>query len=101
MVFVVTDASNLYRRLLKRGTEDAQRIISRLSMAKEECTRMESYDSVLLNDDLDTSTQKMMQFMDGRRIKDEFDIEEFKEEIDRIIRKLESSEVLCSRKSSD
>lgn len=40
-VFVVTDASNLYRRLLKRGTEDAQKIISRLSMAKEECTRKE------------------------------------------------------------
>lgn len=39
--------------------------------------------------------------MDGRRIKDEFDIEEFKEEIDRIIRKLESSEVLSSRESSD
>lgn len=87
-IFVVTDAKRLYRRLLNRGTEDLHKIKSRLSTAKEECNHMQSYESIIYNDNLDTSIEKMLQFVDGRRLNDEFDIERFQREIDEIIWKL-------------
>ena len=52
------------------------------------CNHMQSYESIIYNDNLDTSIEKMLQFVDGRRLNDEFDIERFQREIDEIIWKL-------------
>jgi guanylate kinase len=53
LLFVSTpNASELERRLLKRGTEDEDRIRSRLERATEEAEGMVDYDYMVINDDL-------------------------------------------------
>ena len=48
----------LENRLRNRATESAERIESRLAKAKKELIRADEFDHILLNDDLETSTEK-------------------------------------------
>ncbi len=49
----------LERRLRGRGTESEEAVRRRLERAGEECSYMEKYDYILVNDDLDTCVRQM------------------------------------------
>ena len=53
----------LERRLVNRGTEDAQTIERRLEAAKVELSRKDEYDFVLMNDDLDVAAQQLAAYV--------------------------------------
>lgn len=55
LIFITTkDVSTLRERLTNRGTESPEVINKRLARAAEEATSMESYEFIVVNDDLDT-----------------------------------------------
>ena len=53
----------LERRLLNRGTEDAQTVAKRLEAAKAELLRKNEYDFIIVNDDLDAAVQKLVAYI--------------------------------------
>jgi len=55
LIFITTkDVPTLRERLTNRGTESPEVINKRLARAAEEATSMESYEFIVVNDDLDT-----------------------------------------------
>ena len=50
---------DLRNRLIGRGTEDEETIQKRLKIAEEELKRVDFYDYVVINDDLDSATKKV------------------------------------------
>ena len=55
LIFITTkDVPTLRERLTNRGTETQEVINKRLARAAEEATSMESYEFIVVNDDLDT-----------------------------------------------
>lgn len=52
-------AAELKRRLVGRGTETPEIIEKRLARAEEEADGIESYDYIVINDDLDTCTKEL------------------------------------------
>lgn len=77
-VFVSTlDAVTLYGRLVGRGTETAEVIKKRMDRALEESSGVEDYDYLLVNDDLDETTELLHQIiMNERNGKPELNDEE-------------------------
>lgn len=64
LVFVAPpSAAVLKERLLLRGTESAKQVEKRLLRAVEESEVMESYDYLLVNDDLETCVNELHQIM--------------------------------------
>lgn len=58
LLFVTTkDAKTLKERLTNRGTEDEEKIKSRLSRAVEEAEGVEEYDYIVVNDDLESCVE--------------------------------------------
>lgn len=53
----------LKRRLVGRGTEDEQAIQRRLEAAKQELSRKEEYDYVLVNDDLESAVSQLVDYV--------------------------------------
>ena len=53
------DAATLKRRLEGRGTEDAEVVAERLSIAGRESLLMEQYDYIIVNDDLNEAVEKV------------------------------------------
>lgn len=68
LVFVTPpSAAELERRLVARGTEDAEVIRRRLARASEESEGMESYDYIVVNDDLDTCVEELHKLVEAAR----------------------------------
>ncbi len=64
LVFVTPPSvEELRNRLVGRGTETAEVIESRMSRAGEEAEGMESYDYILVNDDLEECVERMHQII--------------------------------------
>lgn len=64
LIFITPpNARELRRRLMGRGTESAEVIKDRLSRAAEEASGMESYDYLLINDEIETCVRKMHQLI--------------------------------------
>lgn len=59
LFFTPPDANELKKRLTGRGTEDAETIKKRLARAAEESTGMESYDYLVINDEIDTCIEEI------------------------------------------
>ena len=53
----------LRRRLVGRGTEDAEAIERRMKTAELELSQKSAYDKVLVNDDLDVATEELVAFV--------------------------------------
>ena len=53
----------LKRRLVGRGTEDAPTIEKRLAAAEMELSRKDEYDFVLINDELDAATHRLVGYV--------------------------------------
>lgn len=60
-------AKELERRLVGRGTETAEVIAKRLARASEESEGIESYDYIVVNDDLDECVKELHQLVDAAR----------------------------------
>ncbi len=60
MVFVIPPSIEvLLKRLRARGTESEEVIARRITQAKTECTYMDRYEYIVINDDLDTAVREM------------------------------------------
>lgn len=66
LVFIdVPSMEELEKRLVGRGTENACQIASRLATAKVELSRKKEYNSVVMNDDINVATEKLVDVIDG------------------------------------
>lgn len=60
LVFITPpDAAELKKRLINRGTETTDIIDKRIARAVEECSYMDKYDYIMVNDDLDKCVTQM------------------------------------------
>ncbi|MBR4162533.1 MAG: guanylate kinase [Solobacterium sp.] len=93
-VFVVTpDAATLLERLVKRGTETKEKIISRLQIASDELQYVNVYDHCLINDQLDEAYQKFKDLVLTDLPGDPpVDIEVFRKEIAAAVEQLKEEE---------
>lgn len=68
LIFVTPPcAEELRRRLVSRGTESGDVIEKRLARAAEESEGIESYDYIVVNDDLDTCVEEVHQLVEASR----------------------------------
>ncbi len=68
LIFVTPpSAEELRRRLEKRGTESPEAIARRLARAVEESEGIESYDYIVVNDDLDTCVEEIHRLVEAAR----------------------------------
>ena len=87
-VFVAAPADELYRRLVKRGTEDEAAIITRMETALAEVYYTRLYSSVIVNHDVATATKEVLAAFDGIDVLTDFDITTFCNEMADIINRL-------------
>lgn len=60
LIFIAPpSAEELRRRLMGRGTETEEVILARLRRAEDESEGVEAYDYILINDNIDTCTEKL------------------------------------------
>ena len=81
------NATELKKRLVGRGTETLEIIKSRLDRACEEAEGMNSYDYLIVNDDLNACVEKMHEIIQGehhRSFRNEAFMKEIKEDLERL-----------------
>ena len=81
------DATELKNRLVGRGTETLDVIKSRLDRACEEAEGMDSYDYLIVNDDLNECVEKMHTIIQGehhRSFRNKAFMKEIKEDLERL-----------------
>lgn len=67
LVFIAPPSMDeLRRRLVNRGTETAAEVEVRLSNAELEMARRDEYDYVIVNDDIETATAELVDFIEGK-----------------------------------
>jgi len=70
MLFITpTSVDKLLERLVKRGTESAEVIQSRMQRAFEEAREMESYDHIIVNEDLAECVDKLHQVVQAEHLR--------------------------------
>ncbi|AEM73106.1 guanylate kinase [Caldicellulosiruptor acetigenus] len=71
----------LYRRLVKRGTESEDEIRARLEIAKNEIKLVSEYDYCVINDNVDDAAEKIQKIIEVEKLKSRrFDIQSFLKE---------------------
>ena len=67
-IFILPPSMNeLKKRLVKRGTEDKDKIIKRFTRAYQEINEVTKYNYVVINDDLDLATRKVNSILISER----------------------------------
>lgn len=89
-IFVAADGIDLLSRFHARGTENIPQIISRLETAIIESNSTPLYKNLLINKYLRESVEKLRQILEGKTVRDEFDIIAFQQETTEIITKLKN-----------
>lgn len=90
MMFVIPPSIEvLLQRLRKRGTESEEVIKRRITQAKTECTYMDKYEYLVINDDLDVAVKQMHSMIESAK----FNIARRKDFIATIIDELKNVEV--------
>ena len=88
LLFVMPpSAMELRRRLVGRGTETADVIEARLKRAAKEAEGMESYDYILINDDVDTCVEEMHHLIQSQHHKAAYHLDfmrQMEEELNRL-----------------
>lgn len=90
--FVVVNAKTLFERLTGRGTESRESIINRLKSSLDESEKLNMYDYVILNEDLNEAKNNIHNFFLGKNVQDYrnvFSVERFKKELEKILYTLE------------
>jgi guanylate kinase len=71
----------LYKRLVKRGTESEDEIRARLEIAKNEIKLVPEYDYCVINDNVDDAAEKIQKIIEVEKLKSRrFDIQSFLKE---------------------
>lgn len=92
-IFIVIDGDTLYDRLRKRGTENKEKIISRLKTALQEVEKLQMYQYVFLNKDIDTTVKDILRTINHESvINQRFNVEEFSKRVSEIISRLEEND---------
>ena len=87
MVFVIPPSIEvLLKRLRARGTESEEVIARRITQAKTECTYMDRYEYIVINEDLDTAVKEMYAMVQSAK----FTVSRRREFIDTVIDELKS-----------
>ena len=87
MLFVIPPSIEvLLKRLRARGTESEEVIMRRITQAKTECTYMDRYEYIVINDDLDTAVKEMYAMVQSAK----FTVSRRREFIDTVIDELKS-----------
>ncbi|SCX07461.1 guanylate kinase [Lachnospiraceae bacterium YSD2013] len=87
MLFVIPPSIEvLLKRLRARGTESEEVIMRRITQAKTECTYMDRYEYIVINDDLDTAVKEMYAMVQSAK----FTVSRCREFIDTVIDELKS-----------
>ena len=84
------NAAELEKRLVSRGTETMDVIRSRLDRACEEAEGMDSYDYLIVNDELEACVSQMHEIIRGehhRSFRNEVFIKEIKEDLEKLKRR--------------
>ena len=84
------NAAELEKRLVGRGTETMDVIRSRLDRACEEAEGMDSYDYLIVNDELEACVSQMHEIIRGehhRSFRNEVFIKEIKEDLEKLMRR--------------
>ena len=84
------NAAELEKRLVGRGTETMDVIRSRLDRACEEAEGMDSYDYLIVNDELEACVSQMHEIIRGehhRSFRNEVFIKEIKEDLEKLKRR--------------
>ncbi len=63
------DAPEIYNRLKKRGTETEETILKRMERAALEAEAIDSYDYLVINDDLDACVERIHQIIDSQHFR--------------------------------
>ena len=92
-IFIAVDGDTLYDRLRKRGTEDKEKIIRRLKTALQEVEKLQMYQYVFLNKDIDTTVKDILRAINHESVMSQrFNVEEFSKRVSEIISKLEEND---------
>ena len=68
MIFVATPSiEELERRLIGRGTENAEKIAARMKTAEEELKQSDKFDYIIVNDDLDCAIADLLAILRAER----------------------------------
>ena len=71
LIFIIPPSLNdLKKRLLKRGQDDPDVVLERLSVAKEEMGKAEKFDYVIINDNFETAVNELYKILSGSRNKE-------------------------------
>ena len=69
LIFIVPPSLNeLKKRLVKRGTETAEQANNRLAKAEKELGLMQSYNYVVINDDVDVAARKVIDIINVEKL---------------------------------
>lgn len=90
-VFLVAPAEIVAQRLLHRGTDGLPKIIERLAESIEESRHLESYDAVILNENIIAATNSVMRVFAGGEVVSIFNPEQYRREMEAVIEKLKSA----------
>lgn len=85
-VLLVVDAVTLEKRLRNRGDTENE-ISKRLKIALAESQHIKEYDYVLVNQEVEDTAKKLLAILQGNRIDDKFDSEQFCEEMGKLLEK--------------
>ena len=92
-IFIAIDGDTLYDRLRKRGTEDKEKVMRRLKTALQEVEKLQMYQYVFLNKDIDTTVKDILRAINHESVMSHrFNIEEFSKRVSEIISKLEEKD---------
>lgn len=85
-IFVVAKASELFKRLWNRNTENAGKIMDRMLVAVEESKMLDLYDVLLENNDYLESVKTLKDFLMGENVTtDKFDKDYFAKEAEILV----------------
>lgn len=67
--FLPPSITELHRRLVSRGQDDAATIAKRMQKSWDEISHWDAYDYVLINDDLDATEQRLISIVTAERLR--------------------------------
>ena len=80
LIFILPPTKeDLYKRLRKRGTETEEVIQDRIAKSNKEFKVIKNYDYIVVNDDINTATNKILSIIEAEHLKTSHSLDEYKE----------------------
>ena len=80
LIFILPPTKeDLYKRLKNRGTETEEVINDRIAKSNKEFKVAKNYDYIVVNDDINTATNKILSIIEAEHLKTSHSLDEYKE----------------------